>query len=103
MGRMYVESGERVRRFLSELMGEIARRFTSALARALPELPFVELLWRMNFAVGVVVHSLAGRYHLEMLAGGSRVPGDPGENVERMVAFIAAGFRAPVSTGTGKG
>jgi len=95
MGRMYVEPGEKVQEFLRELMQEVGQRFIAAFHRALPDLPRVELLWRLHFSIGVIAHNLAGRYHLRMLSGGLCDPTDVKANIERVVAFLAAGLRAP--------
>jgi AcrR family transcriptional regulator len=103
MGRMYVEPGERVRKILLDQMREVARRFTLALRRALPEVPLVELIWRMHFGVGVMIHTLVGTYHLEVLSGGLCDPSDVDGTIERMVAFLAAGLRAPVPSITPEG
>ena len=95
MGRMYVEPGEKVQEFLRDLMMPVGQRFITAFHRALPDLPRVELLWRLHFSIGVIAHNLAGRYHLQMLSGGLCDPTDVNANVERVVAFLAAGLRAP--------
>lgn len=95
LGRMYVEPGEKVQEFLRELMQEVGQRFIAAFHRALPDVPRVELLWRLHFSIGVIAHNLAGRYHLQMLSGGLCDPTDVNANIERVVAFLAAGLRAP--------
>jgi AcrR family transcriptional regulator len=102
LGRMYVEPGENVRRFLMEQIRETARRFTLAFRRALPGLPEVELLWRLHFGVGLLVHTLAGTYHLEVLSDGQCDPSDADALIERMVTFLTAGLRAPVSSLCGR-
>jgi len=98
LGRMYVEPGENVRRFLMEQLREVVRRFILAFRRALPGLPQVELLWRLHFGIGMLVHTLAGTYHLEVLSGGQCDPSDTDALIERMVTFLTAGLRAPVSS-----
>lgn len=96
MGRMYVEPGDNVRQILLDQMREVARRFTAAFRRALPGLPLVDLMWRMHFGIGAMAHTLAGTYHLKVLSGGLCDPSDVEGTVERMVAFLAAGLRAPL-------
>lgn len=67
-------------------------RFVAALARALPELPRAELLWRFHFAMGAL-HSI---YHdlrrLDALAGGGLDLADPEATVARLVDFAAKGL-----------
>jgi AcrR family transcriptional regulator len=98
LGRMYVEPGESVRRFLRDQLRDVVRRFTAAFRRALPGLPPSELLWRMHFGIGVMVHVLAGAYHLEIVSGGLCDPSDADAMISRIVTFLAAGLRAPVSS-----
>ncbi|MEK7408763.1 MAG: TetR family transcriptional regulator [Acidobacteriota bacterium] len=95
MGRIYLEPGETARRILHEQLGRVARRFTIALKWALPELPAAELFWRMHFTVGVMAHTLAGTLPLEVISGGLCDPSDTEGALERMIAFVAAGLRAP--------
>jgi hypothetical protein len=85
------------RRAFFELMREIARPFTDAFRKALSHLPQVELLWRMHFAIGVVAHTLAGTEHLAAVSGARFDPSEAEATIQRMVAFIAAGMRAPLA------
>lgn len=94
MGRMYTEPGEFVRRFLAAHMGEIARRFSAALRRTLPDLPEPEMFWRMHFAIGALAHTLAGGRILEVVSGGVCRVEDAGAICRRMVTFLCAGLRA---------
>lgn len=95
MGRMYVEPADTVRKILIDQMREVVRRFTAAFRRALPHIPQTELLWRLHFGVGVMAHTLAGTYHLEVLSGGLCDLSDTEGIVRRMTAFLTAGLRAP--------
>jgi AcrR family transcriptional regulator len=96
-GRSYVDPSGVARKAFFELMREVVRPFTEAFRRVLPDLPQVEFLWRMHFAVGVLAHSLAGKEHLGSISGGLCDHSDAEGIIERMVAFIAAGMRAPLS------
>jgi AcrR family transcriptional regulator len=73
--------------------GEVIERFMAALQRALPELPSEELRWRVLFMGGAVAHTLLG---VGIVMG---LPGTP--TTERLVTFLAAGFRAPVTAEVG--
>jgi AcrR family transcriptional regulator len=75
--------------------GEVIERFMAALHRALPELPPEELRWRVLFMGGAVAHTLLG---VGIVMG---LPGTPA--TERLVTFLAAGFRAPVAAEVGSG
>jgi AcrR family transcriptional regulator len=90
LGRTYSDPSESARRSFFELMRQVARPFTEAFRRALPEMPQVELLWRIHFAVGVMAHTLAGTHHLRAIStfGPLRVEAV----TDCIVAFVAAGI-----------
>ena len=85
MGRIHAEADPEL---IRKHFGEVIERFMKALERALPELPPEELRCRAFFCIGVMAHAL--------LASGD-ILGTTGEvTTERLVAFMSAGFRAPV-------
>lgn len=95
MGRSFNEPHEEVRAIV---MGEFAptvRRFTEALARRLPHLPQREILWRFHFVAGAMAHTVSCGYLLEGYSEGACRAGDPEEAVEHLIAFLAAGLKAP--------
>ena len=94
MGRMIIEPGDFAQRLLAAQMGEIARRFSAAMRRALPGLPEEDMYWRMFFAVGVLAHTLARGQLVEVVSQGRCRPGDIDAIVKRMVTFLCAGLRA---------
>jgi AcrR family transcriptional regulator len=75
---------------VSELFGELAERMESALAQALPDMPHRVLRDRLQFVVGAVVFELVGHRPL----GPDRPRGMPSLAMD-LVAFLAAGIRAP--------
>ena len=93
-GRTYADPSGAARRAFFELMKEIARPFTEAFRRALPDLDQVDLLWKMYFSVGVMAHTLAGAEHLTVISGGLCDLADVEGTLDRIVAYIAAGMRA---------
>lgn len=95
MGRMYAEPGEHFRSLLQEQFKEVAVRFRAALRRALPELPSVELYWRVHFMIGAMAHTLAGVDYLQFVSEGQCDPSDVEGTIHRLVVFLAAGLRAP--------
>ena len=52
IGRMYTEPGDFARRIICEHTSEVARRFTIAIRRALPDLADVDLHWGASFTIG---------------------------------------------------
>jgi AcrR family transcriptional regulator len=75
-----------------EVFGTMILRFEAALQKALPEVPPEELRWKIHFMIGAMAHALCGPPELR--------PGtpeeDPGVVCARLVAFLAAGFKAPM-------
>ncbi len=96
MGRMYAEPGDRVRSILMGQFGDLAVRFVAALKRALPGLPEVDLFWRLHFTIGAMAHTMAGSHYLPIYSGGKCDTSDVDGTIDRLVAFLAAGFRAAV-------
>jgi AcrR family transcriptional regulator len=85
MGRIHAESDVVL---IRKHFGEVIERFVNALARALPELPLEELHCRAFFCIGIMAHTLLAARD---------IVGNTGEvTTERLVAFMGAGFRAPV-------
>jgi AcrR family transcriptional regulator len=72
--------------------GGVLERFLQALQRANPALPLEEVQWRAFFALAVMAHTLLGTKDLMGLGPAT---------TERIVAFLAAGFRAPVAAESG--
>ncbi len=95
LGRTYSEVSPVARQALFERMREVARPFTEALRRALPGVGQIELLWKLHFAIGVMAHTLAGGEHLKFISGGVCDLTAADDILERVVAFVAAGMRAP--------
>ena len=94
MGRIIVE--DRLPGLIKHHFGLILERFTAALHQAAPELPKVELFWRMHFTAGVMAHTLRAGQDMELISGGLCDASDVETVTRRVVAFVAAGFRAPV-------
>ena len=60
-----------------------------------PELPAVELYWRIHFLHGVMGHGMCNPSRLELFSGGLCEVSDTEAILQRMVVFLAAGLRAP--------
>ena len=74
----------------------LVERFMGAIRQSLPEAPPEELFWRVQFMFGAMAQVLRGP-HLLPMPEGVVASADPEEMVERLVGFMAAGFRAPVT------
>src|SRR5882724_4007233 len=58
MGRIIMEGRDRLPRMIRQHFGVVLQRFTEALQQAAPELPRVELFWRLHFTIGAMAHTL---------------------------------------------
>jgi AcrR family transcriptional regulator len=72
----------------------VTERFRVALGQALPDLSKQEVLWRQLFMVGTMTHLMALGQILPTITGGVCEISDRPMLVERVVRFLAAGFRA---------
>jgi len=102
LGRIHAE-GDLLPGILMAHFGDVMERFSAALIRALPELPPEELLWRLNFGVGAAAQALRGGSKDLQAISDLAPPFDPEAILERLVAFLSAGFRAPVMTRAAQG
>jgi AcrR family transcriptional regulator len=98
MARLHSEGGDATRRILQKHFGEILPRFLHAVHDSVPEIPVTEMLWRWHFAIGAMAHSLSMcPGELQRMTEGLLRPEDADITLDRIVQFLAAGFRAPAS------
>lgn len=91
MGRMIAEG--LLRGIAQKHFQVVMLRFAQALRRALPDLPEDEFLWRHQFMIGAMAHTMCGSPDL-VVPGAQRVGFR--ERIERLIGFAAGGFQAPV-------
>ncbi|WMS88448.1 TetR/AcrR family transcriptional regulator [Pleionea litopenaei] len=95
LGRAYAESQGHMRRFMQEHYAAYLVRFTSLLHRAAPDLTNNEMFWRLHFMLGTVIFTLAGSDALRDIAASDfRESVSLEQTLERLLPFLAAGFRA---------
>lgn len=78
---------------------EVIERFSGALGPRLPHLSREEAFWRFHFMVGAMSHTLhviADWRNLETLFPDVPEPSQVDQVVDRLVSFLAAGFRTPI-------
>jgi AcrR family transcriptional regulator len=96
MSRIFTESSDLTEKVFQKHMAHILARFFPALERALPHLSRTELLWRMQFMMGAVAHTIGGARVLEVLSGGLCDSSDVEGILQRLESFLLAGLQAPV-------
>jgi AcrR family transcriptional regulator len=96
MGRIFAMSGDGLPLAVEDQMKDLIGRFTKALGKALPTVPQDELIWRMHFVVGSIIHMLMNQEMLHRLSNGAS--GTPSMEITlgRFIRFAAAGLREGV-------
>ena len=95
-GRIYSESSGQLQAMCVDLFQEVVRRFSAAFEQAAPELPKTELMWRMHFVIGAMVHTLMQGGFVHQLGAQTGEGNEVEANIERLTRFAAAGLRAPL-------
>jgi AcrR family transcriptional regulator len=98
VGRFLAEPRQFFERVYKKHIQPVSQRFQEELAKALPDLQPDERLWRLYFSAGVMTHLMSWSPVLPELSGGLCDATDRQALVERAIAFLAAGFRAPEKT-----
>ncbi len=97
LGRLHAE-GDLLPRIIASRFGDVLERFGPALRAALPDLPKEELFWRLNLAIGALAQTLRGGSKDLETGSDLSLSFNSETALERLVAFLSAGFRAPVPT-----
>jgi len=97
LGRAYTEPARQIRALIGRLHAPAMERFKAAFARALPDVPLEELVWRMHFMFGTLSYTLAATDTVQLIAGCKPEDRYDAQLLEaRLVAFLAAGLLAPL-------
>jgi AcrR family transcriptional regulator len=94
MGRVLSNPNQFVERVYKKHLVQVVQRFSAAIGAALPQLPPEERFWKLQFMAGSVTHILALSGVLPFMSG---QPLDRNALMSRLIAFLAAGLRAPVA------
>jgi hypothetical protein len=74
------------------------RSFVNALSKCLPYLSKEDVFWRFHFLLGCIYYTATGPHRIKTLSKGKCDPSEPEATIRELIAFAAAGFKAP---GTG--
>ncbi len=100
LGRVHFESDERILELVYRTFEDIFVRFTAAIARACPHLDQRTIQRRFYFSVGAMAMTVANAQRAETRIAG--VPYDEAAWRSELIAYLAAGFRAPAAKATVK-
>lgn len=95
LGRLYTEPHDAAQSIIANEMGETVQRFSRAMFQLLPHLSMVEVLWRLNFTVAILAHTLALGVRMQKLSGGRIDPSNSKEVLRQMKVYAKAGLMAP--------
>lgn len=102
MAQCLAEPGAFLQPLIVEEFAEKNRRFHAAIRRALPYLSSDEVHWRLHFAHGVFLHTVANARVLELSSDRRCRVVDVEGTLARMIEFCAAGFVAAKEKAKGR-
>ena len=96
-GRMVSDPDKEIRRIFVSELDPVFFRVKDLLKRVLPETPEAEIMWRIHFTIGAMVHTWTNHFDLELRSGGVCNITNEKEIIDRIVSFCTAGIRAPLN------
>lgn len=95
LGLAFSQSQGHLRRYLEDMYGKVFRRYMQLVNEAAPQIPPIELFWRVHFMLGAAAFSMSGIKALRAISENDFGVNTSIEQVMRlMVPFLAAGMRA---------
>ncbi|MCU5783663.1 TetR family transcriptional regulator [Alcanivorax balearicus MACL04] len=67
-GQAYSQPQDHLRAYLRKHYGDVFNQFTTLLRRTAPDVPPVELFWRVHFSLGAVIFTLSGMESLQTIS-----------------------------------
>ena len=100
LGRTHAAASAPLREFVHSLYADVLKVFEEALFEVLPDIPKLELRWRLHFLMGAVSYCMAGSGTMRVLVD-CHLPNseDHEAMVQRLIPFLAAGLQAPLPLG----
>ena len=97
MARIYTEQRAFMERIFRDHLFPVAQRFHAAFQRALPHLPPAEIMWRIQFLAGAMIHTIGAPFKIAEIMRGICGPGDTERLAPMMITFFKAAFEAPAT------
>lgn len=95
LGQTHAEAEEPFTAWFAGEYKRVLERYHAALCRTLPGIPSEDVRWRLQFLVGALTYPVAERQLVELVSGEAMDPADVNEVVQRLLPFVAAGFKVP--------
>lgn len=67
-GQAYSQPQDHLRAYLRQHYGDVFRRFLAILRDTVPDVPPMELFWRVHFSLGAVIFTLSGMESLQRIS-----------------------------------
>lgn len=98
LGRGYSESQGHLRKYITVHYGDMLKRFVSAVHLAVPHLSDAEIFWRLHFAIGTFVFTMASSKALSEIAEADyQEPVAVADIIHKLIPYISAGVGAPTA------
>lgn len=101
MGRMVADQAGRMPAAVEGTFQTMVRRYSRAFAKALPGVDGEDLLWRLHFVVGAMIHAMSHEEMLQRLTDGAAGAPSTETTLARLVRFSAAGLKQRDDTAQG--
>lgn len=93
MGRIITQQGDGLPGPIEEQLKQVVERFTRAFAKALPTVPLEDLVWRIHFMAGGMIHMLSHQDVIHKLTNGAAGAPTMEATLSRFIRFAVAGLR----------
>lgn len=97
MGRIFALQGEGMPPEVEEQIKNLSDRFVKALGKSLPGISTEDLVWRIHFVVGAMIHMLLNQEMLHRMTNGASGNPTMEATLSRFIRFVAAGLRDGVA------
>ncbi len=94
-GRMISAPDKQLHRVFASQLDEVFSRIKDLLSPAIPYIHEKELMWRIHFTTGAIIHTWTNHSDLEIRSGGVCQIKNKEEVISQLIAFCAGGLKAP--------
>lgn len=99
MGRCLMERANQLPASTLPLLGTVIAEFSKALRQCSPGLDLARVMWRLNFTIGALVHTLIHGELIERITQGAVGAVTADKILKQLIEFCAAGFHESIARG----
>lgn len=93
VGRIFAEQGDGMPKQIEDQLRQIIERFTRSFAKALPTVATEDLVWRIHFLAGGMIHLLTHQDVIHRVSNAAAGAATMEATLSRFIRFAAAGLR----------